>query len=385
MMTALETFQAFYRQRWDYDLIARGWKEGGGKIIGYSDTNCPEELVIAAGCLPLLMTGDPESDTEKTDTHLEPYFSDSVRHFYEAVVTERYHFVDLICFVTGDCSLSWIFHYFQQEKSLNPMLKMGEPYFLDRLPTRFAMDRDFNLGRLVAFRDYLEDFTGKKITNDALAGSFAVTNETRRLLKEVSALRKTDQPRITGCEALQIIMASMLMPKAAYNILLNKFLTEEVKSRPVQTSSNVRLFVSGSNLDHLRLYEIVESLPATIVGEDTAFGDRYCEMPIDESLDPMEALVDRYLNKPLDPWMYGIDEIIKYRADAAEDAKAQGVVFFQLRRDDPLAWDYPMQKKELEKRGIPILLLREQDYRISNAAEVRSKIEAFINNLFGRK
>ena len=39
---------------------------------------------------------------------------------------------------------------------------MGEPYFLDRLPTRFAMDREFNLGRLVAFRGYLEDFTGKR-------------------------------------------------------------------------------------------------------------------------------------------------------------------------------------------------------------------------------
>jgi benzoyl-CoA reductase/2-hydroxyglutaryl-CoA dehydratase subunit BcrC/BadD/HgdB len=383
-MTALETFQTFYRQRWNYDLIARSWKEQGGKIIGYSDINCPEEIVMAADCLPLLMTGDPESGTEKTDKHLEPYFSDSARHFYEAVVTERYHFVDLICFVTGDCSLSWIFHYFQEEKILNPALEMGEPYFLDRLPTRFAMDREFNLGRLLAFRSYLEDFAGKRISDDDLARSFAVTNETKKLLKEVSALRKLDQPRITGSEALQIIMSSMLMPKTGYNALLRKFLDDEAPNRPAQKDSNVRLFVSGSNLDNPNLYDIIESMHVTIVGEDTAFGDRYCEEPIDETLEPMEALVDRYMNKPLDPWMYGIDEIVKYRADAAQSARAQGVLFFQLRRDDPLAWDYPMQKKELEKRGIPVLLLNEQDYRMSNPEEARLKIEAFINNLSGR-
>jgi benzoyl-CoA reductase/2-hydroxyglutaryl-CoA dehydratase subunit BcrC/BadD/HgdB len=384
-MTVLETFQKFYRQRWNYDLIARGWKEKRGKVVGYSDINCPEELVIAAGCLPLLMTGDPESGTEATDRHLEPYFSDSARHFYEAVVTERYHFVDLICFVTGDCSLSWIFHYFQEEKNLNTMLKIGEPYFLDRLPTRFAMDREFNLGRLADFRDYLEDFTGKKITDDALAQSFVVTNETKRLLKEVSVLRKADQPGITGSEALQIIMASMLMPKTDYNTLLKKFLDDEAPDKPAQKDSDVRLFVSGSNLDNLRLYNIIESLPVTIVGEDTAFGDRYCEEPIDENLEPMEALVDRYLNKPLDPWMYGIDEIVKYRADAAQMARAQGVVFFQLRRDDPLTWDYPSQKKELERRGIPVLLLREQDYRISDREKVLSEIGSFVENLSGRK
>ena len=83
--------------------------------------------------------------------------------------------------------------------------------------------------------------------------------------------------------------------------------------------------------------------------------------------------------------MYGIDATVKYRADAAQAAKAQGVIFYQLKRDDPLAWDYPSQKRELEKRGIPILLLKEQDYRISDHDQVRAKVEAFIESLPGRK
>ena len=173
-------------------------------------------------------------------------------------------------------------------------------------------------------------------------------------------------------------MASMLMPKAEYNELLKQFLEKEVDSLPKKDASKVRLFVSGSPVESLQLYEIIESLPAIVVGEDIAFGDRYSDAPISEELEPMEALADRYTYKPLDPWMYGLKDRIKYRVDSAVAAKAQAEVFFHLLGDDPLAWDYPDQKRELEKHGISILLLQSQGYKISAPERLRGRIEAFV-------
>ena len=63
-MTAFETFQQYYSNRWDFDLVARDWKEKGGRVIGYPHILCPEEIIMAAGCLPILMTGDRASGTE---------------------------------------------------------------------------------------------------------------------------------------------------------------------------------------------------------------------------------------------------------------------------------------------------------------------------------
>jgi benzoyl-CoA reductase/2-hydroxyglutaryl-CoA dehydratase subunit BcrC/BadD/HgdB len=277
--------------------------------------------------------------------------------------------------------MNWMFHYLYEEKRLDPSLKFGELYFLDRLMTAFAIDRNYNLSRLVAFKKYLEEFAGKKITNEALLEAFKITNETKRLLKQVSELRKTEPPRISGCEALPIIMASMLLPKAEYNKLLKQFLEKEIDSLPKKEPSKVRLFVSGSRVDNLQLYEFLESLPAIVVGEDTAFGDRYSDMPINEEIDPMEALVDRYTYKPADPWMYGMKDIVKYRVDSAVEAKAQAEIFYQFQRDDPLAWDYPDQKRELEKRGVPILLLESQEYKISAPERLRDRIEAFVKTI----
>jgi benzoyl-CoA reductase/2-hydroxyglutaryl-CoA dehydratase subunit BcrC/BadD/HgdB len=92
----------------------------------------------------------------------------------------------------------------------------------------------------------------------------------------------------------------------------------------------------------------------------------------------MEALADRYTYKPLDPWMYGMKDRIKYRVDSAIEAKAQAEVFFQLLGDDAPAWDYPDQKRELEKLGIPILLLESQGYRISAVEQVKDRIKDFV-------
>ena len=231
----------------------------------------------------------------------------------------------------------------------------------------------------------MEEFAGKKITNEALTEAIKVTNETKTLLKQVSDLRKTEPPRISGCEALQIIMASMLIPKVEYNKLLKQFLEKEVDSLPNKAASKVRLFVSGSPIDNLQLYELLESINAIVVGEDTAFGDRYSDTPINEEIDPMDALADRYTYKTPDPMMYGIADVVKYRVDSAVAAKAQGEVFFQIQWDDMPAWDWPDMKKALEENNIRCLAFEFQEYYMSAPGRLRTRAEAFIEAIEAAK
>ncbi|MBN1850235.1 MAG: 2-hydroxyacyl-CoA dehydratase [Deltaproteobacteria bacterium] len=380
-MKAFETLQKYYKERWNYQLLAKDWKEKGQKIIGYTDINCPEELIIAAGCLPLLMVGDPDSDSDVDYKYMQYPVSLPIRYLYEAILTGRYNFIDLICITAGDEWQSSLHGYLNEEKRLNPSLEYKETYFLEHLRTTFKHHRDYNFGRLVAFKDYLEEFSQRKITNRALSEAIEVTNETRKLLKKLSDLRKTDPPHISGCEALPIIMASMLMPKTEYNRLLKEFLDKEVNNLPKKDASKTRIFVSGSSVDHPKLYELIESTHAVVVGEDTAFGDRYAELLIRDDMDPMEAICDRYTYKPPDPWMLGMDETLKYRVKSVVAASAQGEIFFHIKDDQHPAWDYPDQEKELEKLGIPVLPLEPQQYKISNPKLLKKHIEAYIKSI----
>lgn len=384
-MNAYDTFQKYYRERWNYQLIAEDWKgKGGGKIVGYSDTNCPEEIIMAAGCHPLLMTGDPNTSIEISHGHVEYPSSLPIRYLYEAIITGRYNFVDLICLVRDDKWVS-LYDYLSAEKLFNPALKFGELFVIQQPRTAYNRHRVYYHNQLVTFKQYMEKFSGKKITEEALLEAIEITNETKKLLKQVSSLRKTEPPLISGCEALPIIMASLLIPKVKYNQLLKQFLANEVNSLPKKDASKVRLFVSGSPVDNLQLYEILESVSAIVVGEDTAFGEMYAEAPISKEIKPIEALTDRYIYKPLQSRMLGMKERIKYRVGSALTTGSQGGIFFQILNDGGLGWDYPDQKKEFEKSNIPILLFEDQEYKIKEPAELQNKANEFVEAIRSSK
>ena len=376
----LKPYQTYYENRWDFDLIGKRWKEKGSKIVGYAYPHCPEEIILAAGCLPLMMSGDPESSTELADKHMEHFFTPDTRYLYQAILAGRYSFVDLICIPTATNSLTRMYYYLFEEKRQNPTLPFSETYLLEYGYTNNWKSCAYNYGRFEDFKEYLEEFTGKKVTNEALSKAIKTTNETRRLLGQLSAMRKTSPPKISGDEALRVIMASMLTPKEEYNRLLTELIPQIEKSPP-KDEGKVRLFLSGSPVNNLQLYQLIESTEAIIIGEDQAFGTRYFDTLVDEEVEPLLALAERYTYKAPEPFIFGMKPVIKYRIDAALEAKADGVIFYQLQWDDTVGWDWPDQQKELERHGIKTMALDFQEYRVSAPERLKLRIQAFVESI----
>ena len=54
----------------DHHQVAREWKaRNGGKVLGYLNPDIPEELIYAAGILPVRILGSHEQEVI-TDPHL---------------------------------------------------------------------------------------------------------------------------------------------------------------------------------------------------------------------------------------------------------------------------------------------------------------------------
>ena len=107
-MESLERMKMFYRQR---DLEAREWKKKGGKVVGCVGTSVPQEIIIAAGCLPIQVTGDPNVDTVIGDRYMEDYFCPYVRSIHDLFVRGRYDFLDLVIFPHGADSVKRCYYY----------------------------------------------------------------------------------------------------------------------------------------------------------------------------------------------------------------------------------------------------------------------------------
>lgn len=376
-MGVFEIMQKHYQQR---DLAAREWRDRGGKVAGYFCDNVPEEMILAAGLFPFRISGDPWGGTELADRYTEPFYQPDVRSMLNMLLSGRYDFLDFLIIPYSRDAILALYYHLDKVQQIDPALKLPELYLFDIPRTRFWLSSLYMRDRLHELKKKLEEWSGKEISNESLSRAIAIGNENKMLLKKVAALRAAEPPRISGREALQIIGSAMFILKEEHNKLLRQLL-KETDGLPAR--DGVRLFVEGSPIDNLQLYELVESCNATIVGEDNCWGNRYSDDPIDLSLDPLEAIAERYHLKSPCPRMHFMDKRTDYCLRSAVEAKTQGVLFFFLEWDNAPAWEYPDQKKALEEKGIPTICFEMQKYLLSDTdkEQIETSLERFIESI----
>ena len=372
MTTAFKEMQRYCNQR---DLAAREWKKKGGKIVGYFCDSVPEEMILAAGFFPVRLSGNPEGGTDVARKHIIPRFAareEFVHSILNMLLTGAYDFLDYLIIPHARDSVHRLYQLLVNLKTTEPELGIPVLFFLDTLHTTFFSSGMYERDRMIEFKKTLEDWSGKKITNNDLSQAVKTTNQNKKLLKQMATFRITDPPRISGAEALKIIGASMVMLKNDHNRLLKSFLEEEVEKLPERKGK--RIFVSGSPLDHSQLYDIVESDNAIVVGEDHCWGNRYSDGPIDTTPDALEAIIDRYHFRPPCSRMFPMSRRIEFFLQAVKESGAQQVVFFIYKHDEAEAWEVPEKIKALAKKGIPAVTLKNQPYRISDPEKLKTDI-----------
>jgi benzoyl-CoA reductase/2-hydroxyglutaryl-CoA dehydratase subunit BcrC/BadD/HgdB len=374
-VTSFEVMQKHYQQR---DLAAREWKKTG-KVVGYFCDIVPEELILAAGFFPFRLYGNPSGKTDIARQHIvprHPMREDFVHSMLNMLLTGEYDFLDYLVIPHTRDSIHRLYQTLVMLRESNPDIRVPEFHFLDTVHSNLFSGEQYLHNQFMALKNKLEEWSGKSITDTSLSQAIAVTNENRKLLKKVAELRAAEKPRISGADALQIIGSSMFMLKEEHSELLKQYLINE---KELPYIDGIRLFVSGSPLDNLQLYEVIESNNAVVVSEDNCWGNRYSDIPIEESLDPLEAITDRYYNKSPCPRMYPLKWLTEYSVKSAVEARSQGVICYVFENAVAEAWATPDKIKEFQSKGIPVLSLKDQKYLISEPEVIGEIIKNFLD------
>jgi benzoyl-CoA reductase/2-hydroxyglutaryl-CoA dehydratase subunit BcrC/BadD/HgdB len=385
MTDALALMQDHYRAR---DTAARAWKAKGGKVVGYFCDSVPEEMIMAAGFLPYRISGDPDAGTESVRKYLLPLWNKSslaqrqvslefINSMLHLIFTGRYDFVDYLVIPYTRKAILGIHKQLSDAKQHYPDLKIPTMFILDRTLTPFFAGAQFDRDRAYDFKAKLEEWSGKPLTDTALAAAIKTVNQSKALLKRVADLRAEDPPRLSGVEALQIFGSAKFMPLDEHNAALQAFLGE-IEKRPARRGA--RIYVAGSPLDNTELYGLIEATGATVVSENHCWGNRCSDLPIDESMVPMEAIASRYHRMP--PCItFPLDKAVRNCTARAVTAKAQGAVFNVYRFDNFQIFDIPHEMEALKEKGIPSLYLQEQPYKIAEPDQIKSKLSSFVDSL----
>jgi len=375
--TAFDALARAYRER---DTAALEWKAQGGLVVGCLGSDVPEELLVAAGILPIRVCGDPEADLAAADHYIERAFDPRVRSIFLRIIEGAYSYLDRLIVSNSSDALVRVFYYLRELHRTDPTLAIPDLYFFDLLHTRYRTSALYNRDRARDLKKVIEGWCGRSITETDLAQAIAACEENRRLLRKLGDLRAPGPPRVSGLRSLMAIGASMLMPREVHTHLLSSFLEEAEAGEPL---SGVRLFVTGSVQDHPQFYELVESCGALVVGEDHDWGARHLAGEIDTTADPIDGIVDRYHLRQPGTHQATVSQRVSALSAQVRASKAQGVVFFIYEADDAPSWDFPEQKRALDARGIPVLLLDHRPYRVDGSDELRGQLQSFVRSIAG--
>ncbi len=368
----MKAFHHLISNRHEY---AREWKaRTGGKVLGYFCTYVPEELVYAAGVLPVRILGSHEPDNV-AERHIYSMYCPFCRDCLSQGLRGRYDYLDGIA-IAHSC-----IHIRQAFSSWRLHVPVSYDYYMF-MPAKPQSPSAHTLltKELAAFRDSLEGWTGQTITPEGLVEAVELVNTGRRLLRQVYELRKSPRPPLTGAEAMEMVVSSQMADRREHNILLQAAL-EELRGRDLARETGVRLMIVGSEDDDTEMLRLIESLGATVVIDDHCTGSRHFWNQVEVKGDLLSSIAARYLERPPCPqkdWE-GRRRLDHIRRLAAEYG-VQGAIVIQQKFCDPHELDNPVIISLLQDElHIPSLFL-EFDVTIP-VGQFQTRIEAFLEML----
>ena len=220
-----------------------------------------------------------------------------------------------------------------------------------------------------------------EISDAILKNTIQIYNANRLLLRKVCDLRLKEPPLISGVEALEIVLSSMVTSKEEHNELLRKLLAE-ISSRSDPPKGGIRLLVSGSVMDNSKPLEIIEGAGGSVVADDWCVGSRYLWNDVSSEGDMLKAIARRYLDRIPSSFMFEQKSRFKHTIEIAKRFDVEAVIILVLKFCDTHMFDAPQLTEELKALDLPVLYL-EWEHSLSGSAQLKTRIEAFLEMVGG--
>ncbi|MFC1824999.1 2-hydroxyacyl-CoA dehydratase subunit D [Thermodesulfobacteriota bacterium] len=377
-MNEQETLTHFLQVTADpYHAVAEKKKESGKKVIGCFPMYLPEELIHASGMSPVVLWAGNEPITV-AHAHVPTFYCSIVRPFIDDWLKGRLDFLDGMIFYDTCLQVRALPFIFDKNKRPTYMEVIYHHAFLPEVVRK--PHKTYLMENLENLRKTLENFSGRKITDDLLRKSIQIYNKNRELLRRLYELRRKKAGLLKAKDIMSIVQASMLMPKEEHNQLLERLLTE-LEQMPAPGDGKVRLMAVGGLCRTVpyEILDLIERMGANIIDDDLYVGSKYFINDADPKADPIEALADRYFNRtPPCPtkgdWESNWGD---YIIDRMRKNDADGAINFLVKYCAPHMAYYPDVKQKMTEADIPELMIEIEHEQVP-MGQLETRLQAFL-------
>ncbi len=367
------------------DLVKQARQEGR-YALGYTCYFMPEVLLDLPGCFSVRLRA-PRCGSPEMATY---YMSNRTCHYgrslMERALEGGFNFLDAQL-ATETCTVTCRFqeHLKQMDVIQNPNFFCE---FTD-VPFKKTENSFVHYRRQLQAHvlDPLHEKFGIDTSDEALLAAIAQHNEVCRLISEIGAYRKLDNPPITGYEFHVIQLVSLTCPKDLILPYLRET-AEELKTRQPELRSpfRIRVVLAGAENDDPYFTQLLESCGALVVA------DRYCygslpgreEIHVAEGQSPLDAIARHYLSTSMCPRFMPQEDMRgrkKYLADLVREYHADGLIVASNKFCEYWSYERTMDALILPRDfGIPTCSI-EKEYVNSASGQLRTRFQAFIESV----
>ena len=355
------------------------FKAAGKKVIGVLPYYAPEELVYAAGMVPMGMWGSNKKTISRAKEYCATFYCTIAQLALEMLLDGTMDQLDGLITPTI-CD------------TLRPMSQNFRVAIGDKIPTiflahpqnRFAdWGLKFCVDQYNDVRKMLDKISGHAMTDEDIRKAIVVYNASRAARREFVKLASEHCDVVTPTLRSAVLKASYFMLKDEYTAKLVE-LNEELKKLPAANWKGVKVVTSGIVCDNPKLLAIFEETNIAIAADDVAHESRSFRTDADETGDPMLALAKQFANIDYDVLLYDPASSSNRRgefvAQMVKESGAQGLILFMQQFCDPEEMEYPSLKKALDEAGIPHIKLG-VDQQMRDFGQASTAIQAFADVL----
>lgn len=358
------------------------------KIIGHVCIMTPQELIIAAGAVPVRLCSGFFDTADLAEDVLPRDICPIVKSTFGFKLLESQYF--------KNCDAVVIPATCDAKKKLGEILADYMPVFTLDVPT--AKDRKkakkFWLSEIKEFKKSLEKFLGKKIGKKEIKEAINLLYERTKTFRRLYELRKAKPSVITEKDATLVVNTSFFDDPARWIQKTNE-LCDELEGN-IRNGLNVadpnapRILLTGSPIiwPNYKILDIAEDSGLNIVIDQLCSGTEYLYEPVevDEHTheDMLSAIAERYLLPSVCPVFLTADDRNDRILEMVEQFKVEGVLYHILRLCQLFDIESEGIRYALEEKEIPMLKIS-TEYSHEDVEQLRTRIEAFREMLTARR
>ena len=326
--------------------LARQLRADGRAVVGCIGPSVPRALVLAAGLHPLRLMARRISAPAGglLAPELVADLPTDLAGVVGALAAGTLDWLDAIVIARDSEAHAKLFQVLRELRRLG-LLDAAPPLaFLDiaRLPGRPAAR--YNRVRLAELAAQLAEWAPDPDAAPGLEAALARTRASAAALAELNAERRAG--RLRASAFLLAAQASEILPEADFAAALGSVpgapgALQSAASEPAGAGvepGELRLLLSGSDIDDPAVYRALEASGAQIVGEDHALGEPLTVAPA-AGVDPIDALADQLQWGPHGAARSGLAERVARTCALVADTGADAVLQLIVAGDSAPAWE----------------------------------------------